>query len=452
MSDFFKRIDEVWDAYQGELERLTGPSSDLSLLQPYRASRGFPADPVKFPKFTNFRANQECNAITDFSSTSNHPIYTGAQLTDRYAKFLADLAVKVSLKAMTPEEKVEEERLRKEKNDRRGELITFDTRVDSLWLDYKTAHQVPSDDKEWIARMRWEQHYLYDQDRTTFREALVRANAAHWLFLLKVLPPSEQALSKAIEYWTNTSFEETFPPATTYENEPTHDHWGKFKSQTLTLNYDDFFANPSVRKMTIAETTKRSETRKSNWNASGGYSLGFISVGGSGGGSSDETHIRENTEKIEISWDRLEEVDIFRAPWFQDTLFSTYGSLLKGYWGPGGILSCYPTKVVLARGLKISLHMNQVAKDAFNRVVSGSAGVSIGPWSIGGGGGSEEHIQSSTEKDYGYLIEDGLKTARVLAVRIVRPNYKSVAPKDFSALLEADFKEFVDNNLGIAGL
>ena len=96
--------------------------------------------------------------------------------------------------------------------------------------------------------------------------------------------------------------------------------------------------------------------------------------------------------------------------------------------------------------------MNQVAKDAFNRVVSGSAGVSIGPWSIGGGGGSEEHIRSSTKKDYRYLIEDGPKTARVLAVRIVRPNYKSVDAKDFPKLLEANFKAFVGNNPGIAGL
>jgi hypothetical protein len=439
MTDFFKKRDDVWDAYLGELERNVGPSTDLSLLQPYRASRGFPVDAVKYPKFSNFLANQEANSVTDFSATSNHPIYTNARLTERYSRFLADLSRTVAWKDMTDAEKIREQTLNTEKDDRRRDLEVFEDRVDARWLSYKTAHGIPSDGNEWLARQRWESHYGYIQDRTTLRDKLFDAISKHWLFLQSVIPPGQAALRTAIEYWQNTSYEESFPPSTAYESETSHDHWGRFKSQTLQMNYDDFFKNDSKRSLTIEETTKQSETRKNNWNASGGYSLGFISVGGSGGGSSDETHIRENTEKIEISWQRLEEVPIFRAPWFQPVLFTTYGTLVKGYWGPGGLLSCFPTHVVVARGLKISLYIKEMAKDVFNRVVAGSGDVRIGPWSIGGGGGSEEHTEKFSEKSFGYLIEDSTSTARILAVRVERPNYSSVAPNDFRALVEDNF-------------
>jgi hypothetical protein len=443
VTDFFTLRDQVWDTYLGELERNVGSSSDLSLLQPYRTAYAFYANMPEYPNFTKFVANRVCNVVTDFSATAradcspSAPIYTGTTLTERYGSFLQDVSKLVTWTQLSKDQQATFDRLVDEENRARAVLVSFDGDLYNAWLVFKVQNNIPSDANEAQRRMDWESYYGYDQRRRELRNAVFGRMTERWNFMYSILPLHEQALRTAIEYWSSANYEEHLPPSPLYERDASYNSWGPLKRQTLSIDYAAFFRDDAVRQLTISTTSAQSSSRATHWNGSGGWNLGFFSIGGNAGGSSDERHMQSNTTAIEVSFKRLEQVEIVRAPWFQPLLFKTYGLQLNGYWGPGGLLSCFPTHIILGRGLTVKLHMNRQAKDTFRRHVGGSSGLSIGPFSIGGSSGSDTRSESHTEQDFGWLISDASATARILAVRVERPNYRSVTPEELETLLKS---------------
>ena len=147
----------------------------------------------------------------------------------------------------------------------------------------------------------------------------------------------------------------------------------------------------------------------------GGFSLGFVSLLGGGGGSSEETHFHEHIKRVELSFKRLEEYDVIRGSWFQPILFDTYGKTVPGYWGPGGLLACYPLSVALGRGLTITLSIDDVQHDTFKKHAGGEGGIGIGPFVVGGGGGGDSTLDNYHEEHDKFTVKDSDMLARVIA-------------------------------------
>lgn len=154
-----------------------------------------------------------------------------------------------------------------------------------------------------------------------------------------------------------------------------------------------------------------SETK---WKAGAAFSMGIFSIGGSASGKKETTKIDIDIDSFKLTFD-LCMTTIIR-PWFYPEWFANRGWDLpqKGTawtWdkrpsngnitAPDGVFIAYPTTAIFARNIKITSKEINSKFDAWSKTTSGGGGFSIGPFRIGGGGGSstsgsETHFKKIT--------------------------------------------------------
>lgn len=144
-------------------------------------------------------------------------------------------------------------------------------------------------------------------------------------------------------------------------------------------------------------TKRRSSSSARDWSASAGLSLGFITIGGSGGGSSSDQQVSFGSESFGIEFDYTQ-VEVVR-PWFNPNFFLSRGwkprdEFIRDHNGqalhsdgkekPQGVMIGYPTKALFIRDLKIT---SQSLADFMSRHqddVHAGGFVGWGPLCLGG--------------------------------------------------------------------
>ena len=239
---FFDEMNQVWDAYLGQLERYLG-QDPKKLLQPYCVSRSFPVDFIKYPKFSNGRCNREADLITGSGATFGLPD-TAITLEDRYGGFLIALSKLLNFHHMTEAEKTEQKAREGDREAMRTALDNLENVIEARWQNHKSLHHIPSDEKEYLARDAFERKYDYYQERLQQKQDLDTADASVFAFILSMTSPENAAYQNALNYWQIDTDREAFPPSTGYENDPDMSRkWPLHRAQTISANWS---SAPSV--------------------------------------------------------------------------------------------------------------------------------------------------------------------------------------------------------------
>lgn len=159
------------------------------------------------------------------------------------------------------------------------------------------------------------------------------------------------------------------------------------------------------RKHTASET---------KWRAGAAFSMGIFSIGGGASGKKTREEITVDLDKFKLKM-RLCKATIVR-PWFFPEFFQNRGwDIPQGaawtwnkrpsngnFENPDGVFIAYPTEVIFARDIEIISSEFNSRFSAWSDTVKGGGGVSIGPFSFGGGASSttkgEEFYYDATSK------------------------------------------------------
>jgi hypothetical protein len=166
-------------------------------------------------------------------------------------------------------------------------------------------------------------------------------------------------------------------------------HW----AQATPANW--FSPSAAGSPVTIRSDRSYSSTnvQTSSWHAGAEYRPGLFSIGA--GGSSTRTHVISDSSNLRIAF-QMSRVGIFR-PWLDQTLLSLAGwsvpGRAQGAYSNGrldasntGVFSLIPTAFITASHIQITADWGHSDLETIANHAHAGGGLSIGPFSIGGGG------------------------------------------------------------------
>lgn len=176
---------------------------------------------------------------------------------------------------------------------------------------------------------------------------------------------------------------------------------------TLEAIKDDCNENgPGWEVLAFSKSVEATAISSSSWNANGAWGGAFFSVGIGGGASNYEKNISAASENIELRFCNLTYVPLRPRGWFDVSFLQAIdrgevklkpGSSSAEYLKNGGKLlgssGAIPRLVkgaVVARSIRFVATMEENKLFEMRKTSSGGGGLRIGPWNIGGGGGSSE--------------------------------------------------------------
>lgn len=152
--------------------------------------------------------------------------------------------------------------------------------------------------------------------------------------------------------------------------------------------------------ISLGASAKAYDWSDTGWSATGGvkFAYGFIKVNGSGGAKSEEISVdwSSASNSVKVEFTGLSILPIAQGPWFDASAIANYHqNLLPGepptktptFFGPHGSLALLPAKAILGFEPTLTLSFDSATyaqvKSKFS--ASGSGGIQIGPFTIGGG-------------------------------------------------------------------
>jgi hypothetical protein len=172
--------------------------------------------------------------------------------------------------------------------------------------------------------------------------------------------------------------------------------------------------------------TAQSE-RTGSWNGNGSWNAGFFSISAGGGGSNYEKVITRDSDSVSLNFCALTYVDIKPGTWFSMDLLEAIdrGELKiktgsskqhKRMLGPTGEIPRLVKGLIVARTIRFQASLEQSRLDETKREIGGSGGFSLGPFTIGGGGGHTEYSKVETDQQGTYARSTNYAVPVVLAV------------------------------------
>lgn len=169
------------------------------------------------------------------------------------------------------------------------------------------------------------------------------------------------------------------------------------------------------------------DTKVSKTSAGGGFSLGFFSIGGHGGSSSEKHSVNVNTDSLTIEFEYA--VADIQRPWLDTTLLNLNNWFLVGDYPASCIsdgsfnqqfkqnnptemvfLPSVVTSFILARNIKIKWSATDSDLETLKTAASGGGALGIGPFMIGGShSSSHSKIDSSFDANRQGIEVDGVQ-------------------------------------------
>lgn len=156
----------------------------------------------------------------------------------------------------------------------------------------------------------------------------------------------------------------------------------------------------------LSKSLDSTSVKSSDWNANGAWGGNFFSVGLAGGASNYDKVIETASDSVELQFCNLTYITLRPGAWFDVSFLQAIDSgeltIKKGsssakfveagkkILGPNGAIPRLVKGAVVARSIRFMATMDETRLVEMRKSFSGSGGIRIGPWSIGGGGGSSE--------------------------------------------------------------
>lgn len=167
------------------------------------------------------------------------------------------------------------------------------------------------------------------------------------------------------------------------------------------------------------------EIRSSKWNASGGWDGTFFNLNLGGGGANYDKVVRTGAESVSLRFCNLTYIALSPGAWFDYSLLEAIdrgdfklkeGNPYKGkkLVGPEGVIGRLVKGAVVARSVQFMARLDKTNTEEVRKNSGGGGGVRIGPWRIGGGGGSSYFKREITTESGTY----GRATATTVPVML----------------------------------
>lgn len=445
-----KLFERAWGHYTTVLQNLIDKGTPKpGVFQPFNFATLLPYNASK-KNYNNFLLYNLSNYIAptqpSYSSEKmdekvlTHP----SKLEDAYANFLDEFN-ELLVKALSSDQRRNYDEMKDELRSEQNELRDYLVYVNDEWNKHRLRNNIPEDRWE-SEKIIFEREFGYSMQVDRYKEEVKRINVRINAFLKANTSRELWRLVDAKAYFDDSNYSVLLPPSSVFDDNSNRHYWRRFKMQFPIMDIDEFLTNPAKAESyfkTESEDYSRVETK---WKVKTKAKWGIFS----GGGSAEKRKLEELSEKehfeFSISFERFEEIEIFRDRWFQDSLFATIGKEFPGYWGPNGTLGAIPYTIVMARGTKITVKTSEEYRKVLEQYVKGGGSFGFGSFfSIGGNYSRDEKYMNFKKEEQGFSLTDGDNTIRILGARVRRFNWDNDFYKDYySDISENDIKSSLD--------
>lgn len=417
----FARDDDAWSAWTKTIEGVAGNPGAPMIVQSPTVLRPLSVKGVD-AKLAYFRKLLVGDTIPAYARL-NPLAYTGMggkSVGEGYKQYLQELNNEVIKRFVGPADQQKIERARKAYELAQRALTAFLRDANEDWKRKK--RQDPN-----LNRAAWDAAYGSMGFTPQKNLLLGDAQRSYGEYKVQAQPYPQvtrvaQALAR-LDYGSGTMIQ---LPSSEDDLELGQEGWDSYYKTNIDLGMDwaDFWNGDAPDVRTVAQSSTTSSHYEHRWSAGGSVSYGFFSVGASASGGTVESHLRSGTQNVRFGFKRLALASIVRGTWFDNGLVAArpYFDYVdsSSYWGSGGTLNLVPVAVVIGRGVSVQIETSQAAYDSYQswRQTSGNAGFSVGPWRVGGSGGSSTSWGSTTNTSNGSTIgiQDDSGQAYIVAV------------------------------------
>jgi hypothetical protein len=177
----------------------------------------------------------------------------------------------------------------------------------------------------------------------------------------------------------------------------------------------------------FSQSVDSQNIRTSSWNGGGGWAGTFFNLNLGGGGSNYQNVITTSNESVKLRFCNLTYVPLRPGAWFDISFLQAIDAGLlklkpnspsKGttILGPKGVIPRMVKGAVVARRLVFEAKLGTTNLNEMRSNSGGSGGVRIGPWNIGGGGGSTQFTREYTATNGAYARSTATTVPVIIAV------------------------------------
>lgn len=257
-----------------------------------------------------------------------------------------------------------------------------------------------------------------------------------------IVDPDIDLLTRAKVAYDNPNQQVLLPPVR--EVLADKDRWQTYFTSWIDKDIFKFLSETVIQNQSIVEASAKSDFFEQRWSAN--VSVSFLGLFRAGGASAEqvkrEQHIRNNTTKINISFDNLDVFSIVRGQWFNQNLIDRFAGKLSldmytAIWGPNGQLEVIPKALLVGRNVCFDIYADSLAIDYMYEHFSASAdaGFFISYWRIGGGADYSSTKEQTSVKKFTDRLSVCDLSGRPKVLGVVAKQYALSLPKPAGAPL-----------------
>lgn len=419
----FKDDEKAWSVWTKSIEGAAGDPGEPLIVQSPTVIRALGIRPNVNRKLAWFRRLVVGDSVPPYGN-KNILSYVGASghsVGESYRQYVQQLNAEVIKRFVNPAEQAQIDRARRAYEAAQRALTTFVRDANKHWK--KSRQENPN-----LTRAEWDRDYG-GMGFTPQKNLLVRDSQAAYGRYQQLSNPYPQVARVAqslarLEYGSSSQIA---LPQSEDDIELGEEAWDPFFKTNIDpgLNWDDFFSGNSPQNLEINQASSASSFYDHRWSVGGSVSYGFFSIGGGASGGHVEQHLRQSSQSVRFTFERLVQATVVRGAWFDGGLVNSlpyHGYVsFDDYWGPKGTLSLIPVSVLVGRGVTVEIATNQTAYDAFQSWyhTHGGASFSFGPWRVGGGGSSSTSWGSTTNTSSGSTIRIADTSGQACIVAVI---------------------------------
>ena len=389
----FSSAKRAWKIYLTAIEGFFGdPGANLT-IQPLSVAKQADWDYPNASRFNTFKQWLIVNQILPWAGFGTE---MGKSFENQWELFLYKClsSIKPIEDRITPEDVAKINEYDKKRDDAFREQKIRKGRLEKAWEEYVRITPAGAPD-----RKSKSEFFRDDPDFSRVQELdleIKSNNAQVKKIKLKYADLSYIEINKAIDFWNSTDGKFRLPER--IEDESVEENYSSYSKQFIDGDIFRFKTETNTRSYTFEEASVESSSSESNWGGSLGVDFGFWGFSAGASGNTLERMSQSDITKLEMSFSNVQEFPVRRGRWFDIALIEKYGESLIEFWGASGSMNVLPVSVILVRGSQIKITASESFVHEFQKHVNGSGGVRIGPFKIGGGGGS-------TQRRYSYHFD-----------------------------------------------
>jgi hypothetical protein len=227
----------------------------------------------------------------------------------------------------------------------------------------------------------------YDVEIVARKQRMDSASQTFETVTRSIVDPDIQLLKTAQLRYDNPAQQIMLPPVREVLNDK--DRWQVHRVSYVDKDLGAFLNEYTPQTQNISEASYTSEYFEKRWSAS--VSVSFLGLFRAGGASAEqinrEQHIKQNTTRIDVTFDNVDTFNVVRGDWFDQNVIDRFAGKLNleffsAVWGPNGQLELIPKSLLIGRGLSFSVYADSQSLDYLYEHFQSSAdaGISIGWW------------------------------------------------------------------------